>query len=330
MKNKVGGVIGLILTALLLVLYLPPLVMYGILDIGGIIGFVLAALALIFAIQQFRKAADDAPKREYDKSVSGGTRGRLHRMYNHDMGRSTVLIERGGLGRFTADTSIGYDGDKTSHAGLIAWIVILLIIVAFFAQGLVRMFSVNEAGSGSSSNVIVLGCGVRGTNPTIMLRQRIEAARLYLAENPKAVAVVSGGKGPGEDISEAECMKQYLTDATKASSDKDYFYQACDMHGVPEKNYSEVPVIDKKRILTETKSVNTRQNISNSINTLVMSKKDVSNVVIVTQWYHEYRAANEALVHGSNALAYSAAIDWWGVATYTTRECLSILYYSFL
>lgn len=139
MKNRVGGIIGLLLTVLLLVLYLPPLVLYGILDIGNIIGFVLAALALIFAIQQFKKASDSAPKRDYDRSVSGGTRGRLHRQYNHDMGRSTVLIERGGLGNFTADSSIGYDGDRTSHAGLIAWIVILLIVVAFFAHGLIRM-----------------------------------------------------------------------------------------------------------------------------------------------------------------------------------------------
>ena len=139
MKNRVGGRIGLILTALFLVLYLPPLVFYGIINTGNIIGFVLAGLALVFSIQQFVKAHDSAPKRDYDRSVSGGTRGKLHRQFNHDMGRNTVLIERGGLGNFTADTSIGYDGDRTSHASMIFWIVVLVIVVAFFAQGCVRM-----------------------------------------------------------------------------------------------------------------------------------------------------------------------------------------------
>lgn len=330
MKNKIGGIIGLILTAVILALYLPPLVLYGIIDIGNIIGFVLAGLSFIFAVTQFRMASDSAPKRDYDRSVSGGTRGRLHRQFNHDMGRDTVLIERGGLGNFTADSSIGYDGDKQSHAYLVTWLVILAVVVAFFAQGLVRMCTVSIKEASDSSDAVVLGCGVRGSRPTIMMRQRIEAARLYLALNPDADAVVSGGQGAGEDISEAECMRTYLTDSTKTAEDASYFYQACDMHGVDRSQFAQIPVIDPSRVLVENSSLNTEQNISNSLKVLTENGRYTDELVIVTQGYHEYRAIKDAESAGVVAGAFPAAIDYWAAATYTTRECVSILYHTFL
>ena len=333
MKNKIGGILGLILTFVLLVLYLPPLVLYGILDIGNIIGFVLAGLSFIFAITQFVRASDSAPKRDYDRSVSGGTRGRLHRQFNHDMGRDTVLIERGGLGNFTADTSIGYDGDRSSHAYLVTWLLILALVVAFFAQGFVRMFSINTVAaenSDSSADIVVLGCGVRGTKPTIMLRQRIEAARLYLALNPSAAAVVSGGRGDGEDISEAECMRNYLTSLSYAAEDDSYFYQACDMYGVDRSQFSQIPVIDQSRVLVDNTSLNTSQNISNSLTVLTENGRSTDDLIIVTQWYHEYRALRDAESAGASASAFPAAIDYWAAATYTTRECVSILYHTFI
>lgn len=340
MKNRVGGIIGLILTVLLLVLYLPPLVLYGILDIGNVIGFVLAALTLVFAIQQFRKAVDSAPKRDYDRSVAGGTRGRLHRQYNHDMGRSTVLIERGGLGNFTADSSIGYDGDRTSHAGLFTWIIIFALVVAFFAQGFVRMFSVENTtvttDHVSDENVIVLGCGVRGEDPTRMLRQRIESARVYLIEFPDSVAVVSGGQGAGESVSEAECMRRYLTEQDYADRNLSWFIQAAEYHGVDSdtllsENGGAVPVIETDRILLEDESVNTQENIRNSRTVLVQQARDENRLVIVTQGYHEYRAIREARLMGASEVsAFPAYIDWWNAATYMTRECASLLYHTFI
>ena len=51
--------------------------------------------------------------------------------------------------------------------------------------------------------VLVLGCSVKGERPSRMLRQRIEAATEYLEKNPDSKAVLSGGQGPDEKISEA-------------------------------------------------------------------------------------------------------------------------------
>ncbi len=51
-----------------------------------------------------------------------------------------------------------------------------------------------------------------GKNPSLMLSKRLEAAYEYLNENKNAVCIVSGGKGSNEEISEAQCMYNYLTE----------------------------------------------------------------------------------------------------------------------
>lgn len=61
--------------------------------------------------------------------------------------------------------------------------------------------------------VIVLGAGVNGTEPSQSLHERLCAARDYLNAYPDAVAVLSGGQGNGEDITEAECMYRWLVAA---------------------------------------------------------------------------------------------------------------------
>ena len=58
--------------------------------------------------------------------------------------------------------------------------------------------------------VVVLGAGVNGETPSLTLRTRIDAAAAYLEEHPDVPVVLSGGQGPGEAITEAECMRRAL------------------------------------------------------------------------------------------------------------------------
>ena len=60
------------------------------------------------------------------------------------------------------------------------------------------------------SAVIVLGAGVNGETPSLTLRTRIDAAAAYLEEHPDVPVILSGGQGPGEAITEAECMRRAL------------------------------------------------------------------------------------------------------------------------
>ena len=58
--------------------------------------------------------------------------------------------------------------------------------------------------------VIVLGAQVRGSQPSRALCRRLDTAAAAAAEDPEAVLILSGGKGDGEEISEAECMRDFL------------------------------------------------------------------------------------------------------------------------
>lgn len=58
--------------------------------------------------------------------------------------------------------------------------------------------------------VIVLGAGVTGDVPSKSLSERLNATQAYLEQYPNAVAILSGGQGDGEDISEALCMYRWL------------------------------------------------------------------------------------------------------------------------
>ena len=61
-----------------------------------------------------------------------------------------------------------------------------------------------------SDYLVILGAGLRGEVPSMALYQRLSASLDYITLNPNVKIIVSGGKGPGENITEAEAMKRYL------------------------------------------------------------------------------------------------------------------------
>ena len=99
--------------------------------------------------------------------------------------------------------------------------------------------------------IIVLGAGVNGSTPSLSMCNRLDAALAYLGANPDALAVVSGGQGEGEDITEAKAMADYLT-----------------AHG-----------IDSARIVQEDQSRTTRENLENSFAILRARGYDPANGV---------------------------------------------------
>jgi len=58
--------------------------------------------------------------------------------------------------------------------------------------------------------VIVLGAGVRGETVSRHLANRLDRTLEYLASNPNAVVIVTGGLGNNAIITEAEASKRYL------------------------------------------------------------------------------------------------------------------------
>ncbi len=148
--------------------------------------------------------------------------------------------------------------------------------------------------------VIVLGAQVRGTRITKSLRKRLEKACEYLDENPDTVVIVSGGQGKGEDLSEAQCMKDYLIE-----------------YGISE-----------ERIIMEDKSVNTAENIEFSMKKIKEhSTKESPEVGVVTNNFHVYRAVAVCKKSGYEISGISAQSDKILFVNYMVREFFAVVKY---
>lgn len=149
----------------------------------------------------------------------------------------------------------------------------------------------------SNTTAIVLGCQVIGTRPSIMLQNRLEAALDYLNDNPQAKCIVSGGKGTNENISEAQCMFNYLTE-----------------HGIA-----------SDRIIMEDKSTSTRENLQYSAK--LMQDMDMeTNAVIITDAFHQWRGqhfAKQAGIENTGAKICETPIIFAG--GYWIREIFAIV-----
>lgn len=142
--------------------------------------------------------------------------------------------------------------------------------------------------------VIVLGAQIRGTRVTKSLAKRLDAAYEYYRENPDVTIIVSGGRGRGEDVTEAEAMADYLEDK-----------------GVP-----------SEKILKEDKSTDTNENILYS-SELIKNKN--AKVAIATSNFHIFRAIHIAKAKGLvNVSGIPAGSDEILFINYCVREAVGI------
>lgn len=112
----------------------------------------------------------------------------------------------------------------------------------------------------NSDAILILGCQLKGETPSGFLTERtLKAAELYKAGKAKYI-IASGGKGSGENISEAEGMKRILL-----------------KEGIPE-----------EAIILEDKSKNTNENIKNSKK--VADDKNFKSLIVVSNSFHLRRA----------------------------------------
>ena len=129
---------------------------------------------------------------------------------------------------------------------------------------------------------IVLGAGVNGTEPSASLRERISAAKAYAEAYPEAILILSGSQGPNEDISEAQCMYNKLTEAG----------------------------ISPSRLVMEEKADDTEQNLLFS---LELIEKDIGytpeTVCIISSEYHLLRAGMHGEDMGFTPLLYPARTE---------------------
>ncbi len=107
--------------------------------------------------------------------------------------------------------------------------------------------------------MVVFGCQMRRDGPSVLLRDRLDAALAYWEAHPDIKIVVTGGKGDDEHVSEARGMYDYLT-----------------AHGV-----------DGANIYMEDKSRNTWQNINNTFALMEREGWELTDdVLLVSSGFH--------------------------------------------
>ena len=88
-------------------------------------------------------------------------------------------------------------------------LLLIGLIIVGFTEAVIINASFGSPGE-SCDYVVVLGAKVRQDGPSVSLMDRIHAAAEYLDEHPEVTAVVSGGKGADEPMTEAQCMYDEL------------------------------------------------------------------------------------------------------------------------
>ena len=92
---------------------------------------------------------------------------------------------------------------------LVEAVVVCGCLVFVVIEGLIIAESVKQP-QNEADYLIVLGAKVNGTTPSLILQYRINKAAEYMKKHPGTKAIVSGGQGADEGISEAEAMKNGL------------------------------------------------------------------------------------------------------------------------
>lgn len=179
-------------------------------------------------------------------------------------------------------------------------LLIIILLISFAASvlfiGTFISIAANSADTSSGeATVITLGCRVRGDVPSLQLQARCRETAKYLKNNPNAVAILSGGQGPDENISEGECMYNLITEAG----------------------------ISPDRLFVENKSTSTDENIAFS-KKIIDDKALSKDIIVVTSEYHLMRAKLICKKNGLNANGIPASSSFYSLPTFYTREVFAI------
>lgn len=142
--------------------------------------------------------------------------------------------------------------------------------------------------------IIVLGAGIKGEQVPPLLASRIDQGIEILKKNPKALVIMSGGQGKGEDIPEGEAMARYAINKG----------------------------IDESKIIIEDKSTNTKENLLFSSKLMI---KESPRVGLVTTSYHVFRALILAKDLGIRCIGFGSVTKWYFTLNALIREFIGYL-----
>ena len=166
--------------------------------------------------------------------------------------------------------------------GIVTVLLAVGVAVAAVTEAVIIKASFGTHGE-VADYLVVLGAKVRADGPSVSLWDRIYGAYDYLAAHPNTIAVVSGGQGSDEHMTEAQSMYDELTALG----------------------------IDPDRVWMEDKATSTRENILFSLD-LIEEKtgKRPEKLWVVSSEYHLCRAG---------MMTRDCGVEFAGVPAKTSR-----------
>ncbi|HWR61163.1 MAG TPA: YdcF family protein [Clostridia bacterium] len=99
---------------------------------------------------------------------------------------------------------------QNSYARKLVTALLILGILIFISAEALIMYGAAPDAAVEAEYLIILGAGLRGDNITLVLQERLLKGIEYLERYPEADVIVTGGRGFGESITEAEAMERFL------------------------------------------------------------------------------------------------------------------------
>lgn len=180
-----------------------------------------------------------------------------------------------------------------AYGFLCAGLLFALILTAMITRYAFFHFPPKDA----ETTLVVLGCKISGSRPTVMLRQRLDSAYRALEKDPSLCCVVSGGQGPDEEYTESHVMREYLIGKG----------------------------IAPERIKEEDRSTSTKENLNYS-RQVIEEAGWPETITIVTSGYHQCRAALMAKHLGISFYNRYAPTSFYLVPAFVVREYLGIVH----
>lgn len=173
-----------------------------------------------------------------------------------------------------------------------------IMIISFFAIMMLILNSSARTEMVKADYLVILGAGVRGETPSLTLMQRLDKSIEYINKYPEVKIIVSGGKGPGENISEAEAMKRYLVEHK----------------------------VDEKQIIKEDRSTSTNENIKFTKQVIEnIDKKENVKIALVTSDFHMFRSKAIAERNGFEVHSIPAKVLMWIEPCCYVREYFAVI-----
>ena len=184
--------------------------------------------------------------------------------------------------------------------------VLSLMLCCFIVAAVISCFMIkygffSHPEPDENGTLVILGCRAYEDRPSVMLKNRLDGAIEYLHNNDTCKIIVCGGQGEDEQYSESYVMAKYLVE-----------------NGIPQ-----------ERIIQESKSSNTEENIKYAVDIIRENGLD-EKMIIVSDSFHLYRASLFASEYDMSVKCVRGEEYALLFPSYWVREVLGVLHMTVL